>query len=57
MVVAAPAALPSIKVKLIPARKVVEGETIDVSLCGLLVKAGRTLTRVHRARKYQLPLK
>jgi CheY-like chemotaxis protein len=33
------------KVKLNSGGDVVEGETIDVSLCGILVKAGRTLAR------------
>jgi DNA-binding response OmpR family regulator len=33
------------KVKLNSVEDVVEGETIDVSLCGLLVRAGRTLAR------------
>jgi DNA-binding response OmpR family regulator len=33
------------KVKLNSGADTVEGETIDVSLCGLLVKAGRTLAR------------
>jgi len=33
------------KVKLNSPEDVLEGETIDVSLCGLLVKAGRTLAR------------
>jgi len=33
------------KVKLSSGAEVVEGETIDVSLCGLLVRAGRTLAR------------
>src|SRR5882672_3081389 len=33
------------KVKLNSAADMVEGETIDVSLCGMLVKAGRTLAR------------
>jgi hypothetical protein len=32
-------------VKLNSAADMVEGETIDVSLCGMLVKAGRTLAR------------
>jgi hypothetical protein len=32
-------------VKLNSVEDVVEGETIDVSLCGLLVRAGRTLAR------------
>jgi len=33
------------KVKLSSGGELVEGETIDVSLCGLLVKANRTLAR------------
>jgi len=33
------------KVKLKSGADIVEGETIDVSLCGILVKAGRTLAR------------
>lgn len=33
------------KVKLSSGGDIVEGETIDVSLCGILVKAGRTLAR------------
>jgi len=33
------------KVKLNSGADVVEGETVDVSLCGILVKAGRTLAR------------
>jgi CheY-like chemotaxis protein len=33
------------KVKLKSGADIVEGETIDVSLCGLLVKAGRTFAR------------
>jgi CheY-like chemotaxis protein len=33
------------KVKLKSGADIVEGETIDVSLCGFLVKAGRTLAR------------
>jgi CheY-like chemotaxis protein len=35
----------SSKVKLNSGGEVVEGETIDVSLCGILVKSGRTLPR------------